>query len=326
MRASPLCCLLLAAGAACAAAASNPLQLTLGPSGSYSLSTPAWPALALQGAPLRVRVGGAWLSTADGSLVLVGQRADATGADAWGAYEAAAFTFASAAAPAAPLITTAFRVYNSTSAIAFEASFPSGLAPGSSVADKDSVLAAFPSWVLPAPSTPLGFIQWAGPFINDGLRGPAMGPFAAPGAAIRSGLSGGPLVLLDATAAASLVLSAASQYMAVSSAVLQNGTELGFGPLGSADSLPTGYAYECIAFFGTGVNGNVMAYGAALLQKAGKPHGLSKSDFLNTHLMVSARLLLPRTTPASPNALRSHNAHTVTKAKSRSRSILLLQF
>ena len=288
MRSSYLLGLLAASAATAAgAAAASALQLTLGPAGQYSLSSPAWPALSLQGAPLRVRSGGAWLSTADGSLALLGQRADSAGADAWGAFEASAFTFAAAAAPAAPLVIAAFRVYANASAIVFEARFPGGLAPGGGVADKDSVAAAFPSWVLPAPSSPLGFVQWAGPFINNGNNGPAKGAFAAPGSALRSGLSGGPLALLDASAAASLVLSAASQFMAVSSAVLQNGTELAFGPLGSAASLPVGYAYECVAFLGAGINANVMAYGAALLKKYGKPHGLSQSDFLNTHLQYN---------------------------------------
>ena len=112
-----------------------------------------------------------------------------------------------------------------------------------------------------------------------------MGAFASPGGAIRGGLSGGPLVLLDATAAASLMLSASSEYMAVSCAV-RNGS-LGFGPLGSVFSLPAGYAYSAVAFYGEGVNANIQAWGSALLAKHGKPHGLSRTDFTNTHLIYN---------------------------------------
>jgi hypothetical protein len=264
----------------------NPLTLTLGAHGEYSLSSHSWPNLILSGSPVGLQVQGVWLSTGDGSLTLLGSRVDGTGQDVWGAYTSSSFAFAATASPTTPLITTTFKVYNETSAVAFEATFPNGLVTGeASTANKDGIVSSFPAWELPQSGSPLGFVQWAGPFINNGNGGPVVGAFASPGGAIRGGLSGGPLVLLDDTAAASLMLSASSEYMAVSCAVRND--SLGFGPLGSVFSLPEGYTYSAVAFYGEGVNANIQAWGSALLAKHGKPHGLSKTDFTNTHLIYN---------------------------------------
>jgi len=82
-----------------------------------------------------------------------------------------------------------------------------------------------------------------------------------------------------------LILSAASEFAAVSAVVF--GGALSLGPLGSVDSLPKGYSYDAVAWLGAGVNYAIMSWGSALLQKFGKPHGLSKSDFTNTHLIYN---------------------------------------
>ena len=278
--------LLLAALAVCAstAAAANPLALSINSDGSYALSSPSWPALSLSSGPVGLQSAGAWLSTADGSLVLSGPRVDGSGVDAWGGFNTSAFTYAAASAPATALLVTAFKTYFDVPAVDFKATFPAGLTSGeTSTKNKDATLTAFPSWTLPATS-PLGFVQWAGPFINNGNGGPVFGKFTAAGGA-KTGLSAGPLALLDDTAAASLVLSSSSEHMAVSNDV-RNGS-LVFGPLGSAFSLPVGYSYSCVAFLGNGVNTAIQGWGAALLKRSGKPHGLSMADFTNTHLIYN---------------------------------------
>jgi hypothetical protein len=234
-------------------------------------------------------VGGAWLSAGDGSLALLGAPATFSGADAWGAYAGTTLTWAAATSPAAPLLTTTFKAYASAPAIGFEAAFPAGVETGSAgTAASNNVSVAFPAWTLPAASD-LGFLQWAGPFVNQGLLGPRTGAWSAGAAAAGAfapGLEAGPLVLLENRAGApALVLSAASEFAAVSAAT--RGASLAFGPLGSAATLPAGFSYATVAWAGTGFNNGMMAWGAALLARYNKPHGLSKSDFTSTHLVYN---------------------------------------
>ena len=286
-------CILLALAGACASA-TNPLSLTVSSDGSYALTHADWPALSLTSAPTGVLVSGAWLSSADGSLVRVGALRSGGGADTWGAYNSTALDWASASAPTAVLVTTSFRVYADAPAVAFAASFAAGVAAtgaGASGADADSTVSRFPAWALPAAS-PLAWMTWAGPFLNRGLAGPLFGPWSAAASTFPGGLSGGPLVLFDATGARSLVLSAASEFMAVSAAA--SATAVNMGVLGSAASLPAGFAYETVAWVGANINSNIMAWGAALLAKHGKPHGLSKSDFTNTYLGCESNEAKPR--------------------------------
>ena len=275
---------LLAVCACACASAANPLSLSVSADGSYALTHSSWPALSLASAPTGLFVSGAWLSSADGSLVRAGAVRSGGGADAWGQYNSTALDWASPSAPSTVLMTTAFRVYADAPAVAFAASFAAGVAAtgaGASGADADSTVTRFPAWALPA-SSQLAWMTWAGPFLNRGLAGPLFGPWSAAAKTFPGGLSGGPLVLFDATGARSLVLSAASEFMAVSAAA--TATAVNMGVLGSADSLPAGFAYETVAWAGDGINPNVMSWGAALLAKHGKPHGLSKSDYTNTWL------------------------------------------
>ena len=266
--------------------AANPLQLTVSEDGAYSLSHASWPSLSLSSGATSLRVAGTWLSSANGSLVLSGAATQGSGADSWGSFNTTTLSWAASSAPATVLMTTAFAVYADAPAVLFTAAFPAGIAAtGAVVGDKGGLVAAFPSWTLPS-SGPLGFLQWAGAFINNGLGGPNQGAFTAAGAkALASGLESGPIVLFDAGATNSLVLSAASEFMAVST-VLMNGA-IASGPMGSAAALPAGFAYSAVAWTGPGINYNTMAWGAALMTKFGKPHGLSRTDFTNTHLIYN---------------------------------------
>ena len=282
-----LALMLLAAASGCAAAAPA-LSLTINPDGSYALASPSWPALSLVSAPVGLLSNGAWLSAGDGSLALLGAPATFAGADAWGAYAGTTLTWAAAAAPAAPLMTTTFKAYAAAPAVAFEAAFPAGVTTGSAgTSASGNVSVAFPSWALPQTSD-LGFLQWAGPFVNQGLLGPRTGAFTAAAAAARAfagGLESGPLALLDAAGGNTLVLSAASDFAAVSAAV--RGSALAFGPLGSAAELPAGYTYAAVAWAGAGFNAAMMAWGAAMMSRFNKPHGLAQTDFTATHLIYN---------------------------------------
>ena len=279
-------CVIVAASSVGLAASVNPLLLAVSADGTYSLSHASWPSLQLASAPTSVRVNGAWLSAADGSLVRVGGVRSSVGSDAWGAYNGTALDWAASTAPSAVLMTASFRVYADAPAVAFAAAFPAGVpATGANTgADQDSTTTRFPAWALPAAS-PLGWMTWAGPFLNRGLAGPLFGSWAAATKSWPGGLSGGPIAIFDQAGAETLILSAASEFMGVSAAA--EGGALNQGAMGSAASLPAGFAYETVAWAGAagqGINAGIMSWGAGLLAKHGKPHGLSRSDFTNTNL------------------------------------------
>ena len=261
----------------------NPLNLVVTTGGGYTLSSPTWPNLVLQSAPMSILQNGVMVPVS-----LLGGAETSVGVDSWGAYNATTLSWA-LPTTTTPIIVTTFMVYSTTPAVLFKASFPNGLTTGEgeTTGDKEGVANTFPSFQLPAAGSPLGFLQWAGPFINNGLKGPQFGPFAQPGKDIVSGLSSGPIVIMDASGAASLMLSSASEFMAVSANVSTTGDALSFGPMGSFATLPINYSYSCVAWMGAGINANIQAWGAGLMRKYGKPHGLSKVDFTNTHLIYN---------------------------------------
>ena len=268
---------------------SNPLTLTLSAAGSYTLRTPqGW---ALTGSPVRALVAGAWVNASDGSLLLLGPACSSEGADAWGAFNSTSFTWAAASAPTVPLVETTFLLYRGAPSVGFRAVFPGGArtraegAPPPSAADSDGLALEFPAFQMDGGGgASLGFIQWSGTMLNNKNDvGPTSGAWAA-ATPVAAGLSSGPVVLFDPAAAHSLVLSPSSNFMGVSAAASVGGGALAWGPLGSFDGIPAGWAYDCVAHFGPTINANVMAWGGALLEKHGKARGLSKQDFTNTHL------------------------------------------
>jgi hypothetical protein len=158
-------------------------------------------------------------------------------------------------------------------------------APPPSAAGSDSLLLEFPAFEMDGGGgAALGFMQWSGTMLNNKNDvGPYTGPWA-PDSPVSPGLASGPVVLFDAAAAHSLVLSPSNNFMAVSAAASVGGGALAWGPLGSFDGVPVGFSFDCVAHFGPTINANVMAWGAALLERHGKTRGLSKIDFTNTHL------------------------------------------
>ena len=281
---------LFAAAASAQLPLENPLTLSLSPSGAYTLRAPdGW---ALTGSPLRALVNGMWLNASDGSLVLAGAATAAPGADAWGAFNSTTLHWAAATSPSTPLVATTFFLYHSAPLVSFRATFPGGLpalgagAPPPSVADSDGLLLEFPCFAMDGGGAVggLGFMQWSGTMLNrKDDAGPYSGPFLA-GTPVSPGLASGPLVLFDAEAAHSLVLSPSSNFMGVSAAQSLGGSAVAWGPLGSFAGLPAGWGYDVVARYGPTINGNIMAWGSALLEKHGKARGGSAADFTSTHL------------------------------------------
>ena len=280
----------LAAQLAAAASSPNPLSLFLSPTG-YTLSAPSgW---LLTSTPLRARFSGHWLNASDGSLLPSSSPTSAPGVDAWGPFNATTLFWASAAAPTTTLLETTFLVYAASPAIGFRATYPRASltrgpgAPTPSVEDSDGLAAEFPAWAMDGGGAGLGFLQWSGTMLNQkGDAGPFSGGWVA-GANVSLGKESGPVALFDKGGANSLVLSSSAQFMAVSAALTLEGGGLAWGPMGSIDEVPEGFSYECVAWYGPGINSNVMAWGGALLDKFGKAKGQSKSDFTNTHLGLS---------------------------------------
>lgn len=259
------------------------------PTGGYTLHTSSsgW---TLTGTPVRALISGTWLNSSDGSLLLSHPPSTLPGADAWGAYNATTLTWCASTSPSTPLVTTTFLQYLSAPIISFRATLPGGLGPRAagdpppSAPDSDGLSLEFPSFAMDGGGAALGFMQWSGTMLNNkNDMGPNAGPWTV-GTPVAPGLASGPVVLFDPVGANSLVLSPASNFMGVSAAASVGGGALAWGPLGSFDGIPPGWGYDCMAHFGPTINANVMAWGKALLDKYGKPKGLSKSDFTNTHL------------------------------------------
>jgi len=256
---------------------SNPLDFTFSSSGQYTLISPEQ---TYTSSPVSVLSGGEWLSSENGTLV-GGALAESTGMDAWGDFMSSSLMWSSSSGGATLLVTSIYR-YLSVPAVTFEVTFPSGVVTGSSLNDSSYVMSTFPSWSLPGSEGDLGWFQWAGTMLNEkNDAGPQSGLWHK-GSNFSAGLGSGPIVLFNSTGANSLIFSPASNFMALSAA--SNGVSLSWGPLGSATSLPPLFSYTVVAWYGPGINPNVMSWGSALLHKFGKPHGLSKTDFTNTHL------------------------------------------
>ena len=276
--------LFLAAAALRSAAAANPITLSVSPTGTYSLSAPGgW---LLTGFPLRARFNGTWLSAADGGLVQAAPPSSWVGTDAWGAFNATTFAWATPASPAAALLEATFLLYADSPAVGFRLAYPRGAHVGGALNDSDGLAAEFPAFALDGGGAGLGYLQWTGTMLNNNDDAGPMGGAWAAGANISGGLASGPVALFDRAAAHSLLLSPSSSFMGVSAAGAGAGAggAVGWGPLGSAGDIPAGWAYDCVAWYGATINANMMAWGGALLRRHGKAAGQSKADFTNSHL------------------------------------------
>jgi hypothetical protein len=272
---------LLSLALAATAAAQNPLSVSLNADGSYAVSVDGWPAASFASGDTGVMIGGTWVSKASGGLT-PSAPTSGSGADAWGSYTSASQTWSSGGSA---VLQTRVRTYSSVPAVVFEQLFPADVQTGATEAGRDGLTSSFPSFATPASST-LGWMEYRGPFIDDGTNGPAFGQWnpSSLSSGFNGGMTGGPVIFFDANATQALVFSAASDFMAGSFALATGGSELRAGLMGSASSIPAWHSHETVLWYGTGPNAAIMTWGSALLTKFGKADNAQQLDFTATHL------------------------------------------
>ena len=151
-------------------AQSNPLSVAVDATGAYKVTVAGWGA-GLVGGATGLDVNGTWLSSTAGQLTLAAPPAQEPGVDMWGPFNATVLTWKLASNGTSVLRTT-FRTYANVPAIAFETTLLITVATGSKgTSAHDGVTTSFPAWTTAAPASPVGFMQWLGPFIDNGVFG-----------------------------------------------------------------------------------------------------------------------------------------------------------
>ena len=262
--------------------AQNSFGLDVQPDGSFQVSVNGWSEFALQSHEIGVRINGVWFTTANKSLVLQGPLTSFGGSDALGSFNATAASWARSDTGTA-VIYTIWKAYNGVSAIVFEQFIPNDISTGGNYYDRDSVSTAFPSFQGPQSATPIGLIQYSGPFINNGVLGPVFGRWA-PGLLLENGVQSGPIVFFDQAAQHAVVFSSFSNFMIGNTAQDASGN-LAAGLMGSLTTIPALTAYRSILYYGPGPNTAMMFWGEALLQTYGKSRQGSSFDYTNNYLV-----------------------------------------
>ena len=263
--------------------AQNPCLASFDQAGKYSLSCGSW--LSLSGYETSVTVNGNRLSDKDGSLAFV-KATSGSGSDAWGDYTTSSSSWQSSTSPGVIMVTT-LRVYSAVPAIVFRQDFPgdNDIYTNLTEKNKDSTSSAFPSFTYPSPaSSTIGFMEYAGPFLNRGLAGPVFGAWGGSSSqkSYASGMSSGPTILFDTTTNAA-VLSSCSNFMSASQELTPN--SFNFGIMGAASVIPIDHSVEFVLWVSdAGVNNAMMTWGQALLDKYGKKNDASKTDYTNIML------------------------------------------
>lgn len=97
--------------------------------------------------------------------------------------------------------------------------------------------------------------------------------------AVGGGLQGGsPFVLFDEDVSNTLVVSPYSNFMAGSQVVSAAGGDLQCGVMGGVASIPAGFDYETVVYYGAGVNAAMRGWGAALQRRSGKSRAARDAD------------------------------------------------
>lgn len=258
----------------------NLLSVNVASDGSYTVTTPF---LTLNSGDSGVQMNGQWVSRVTNGLKVNGITTY-NGEDAWGPFNTTEVAYVTTSGNQ-NVYTNRFRVYTSTPAIIFEQVFPTLITTGNTESSKDNVVSAFPSFQSPGTAAGnIGWMEYSGSFLDRGSQGPSFGLWSTGGLqGFVGGTSGGPMVLFDTTGTNSLVLSAASDFMAGSTVVTGQG-EVRVGILGSVASVPSLHSHETVLYFGNGPNNAMMNWGQALLNKYDKPNDGSKKDFTNINL------------------------------------------
>ena len=216
------------------------------------------------GAAPSVRHNGKLYSAADKSLALL-HTTSASGADALGPFNSTVWEWA-LAHEKTTFYVTELRAY--ADALLFKQSFPVGTSD-SATGDKNALVSTFPSFALPSDElSGVGFLSYQGPMVGFNYKS---GPWGASSASkIGGGISGsGPLVVSGPSS--SVVLSAASNFMAASQNVSST-NDLSYGVMGNVSSIPKGYTIEFLLSYtseGASFRRAMMEWGDKLLGRAG---------------------------------------------------------
>lgn len=229
----------------------------------------------LAGAPIRFHANGQWRSTADGTLKLLGS-SESVGSDAMGEFNATVLSWRGGGLA----FETGF--YQYASSCLFETHYPDGVANASVGFGPQLLSSAFPSFELAgarsAAAGTRGYYLWQGGGVPGNPPTGAHGswpPTAVPAtqcAAVYQPSScslSGVLSVFDEDMSNSIVVSAASQYVATG---VQFGATLDFGLQGMAEAVPKGFRLSAIVHAERGgVNAAMRSWGHTLLARSGKP-------------------------------------------------------
>mmetsp|Transcript_80981 Transcript_80981/g.185386 ORF Transcript_80981/g.185386 Transcript_80981/m.185386 type:complete len:654 (+) Transcript_80981:2248-4209(+) len=100
------------------------------------------------------------------------------------------------------------------------------------------------------------------------------------------GQQGGLVLLFDPTGSKSLVLSAASSFMAANVHPVA-GDQLAMGVMGRTGSIPAGWSITFVLRYGSGIRPNVQGWGSALRARYARTDDARRGDLTNTHLGYS---------------------------------------
>ena len=226
-----------------------------------------------------------------------------TGSDAWGYFNAFAFNWTTV--DGQNDFRTVIRAYQDTPAISFEQIFVNGV-QGSSLPNQDAVISGFPCFLIASPAetahhlhasaqsvsaaatTQLGYVTW----FDNMAEFNQVGQFSLNTSFLPLGLkNGGPFVIFDSSASNVVVFSSLSNFMAGSMqqlaepSVAASATSLRAGLMGGIDSVPAGYSYSTVVYYGgAGVTRGMKAWGSALLQRYGTREDRAAGDFAARHL------------------------------------------
>ena len=241
---------------------------------------------------------GALFSTAEGTLRLTSIR-NSSGSDAIGSYTSITFTYTPSSPSSSPHTwQTSIREYPltpSSYALIFTQTWLTA-ASNTSTGDKASILSSFPSFLPPPPSPStsappssnppsLGFLHYAGEFASQTQLGRWSTPTtpATPRPKLTSGLSAGPLLVFEHSAQWAAMVSASTEFMSTS--MVDRGSEVGWGVIGSMRSVPAGYAMETMVYVdGGGVNACIEHWGDVMLQRYGKRRSTMWTEVTSTYL------------------------------------------
>ena len=226
------------------------------------------------------RHNGRRYSAADGTLKMI-HAESLTGMDAYGEFESVTWHWGiTSPASQATFYVTAVRTYPSDGTLIFEQRFPLG-ANSSSAGDPDALISTFPSFEvsaqskaatkLPPPSR--AFIQYRGDMAGANARLDRWSSSAcanSSSAIVGSGIvNSGPLIVFSTALEQSVVLSAASNFMAASQRCAASA--LSYGLMGNVSSVPAGFSLETIMSYSpSGPTRAMISWGGKLLARYGK--------------------------------------------------------